>query len=119
MPILTGFMFTTLPLECKTQGNSIANLFYNIFGYFPAPFVYGFITSNTGGDQSRWGLGILMFSSIISCSLLLGAVYLVFKDRKLLNFNEQSMEMRMENHESLSSSYKSDEPTAELLKQIH
>jgi hypothetical protein len=48
---------------------------YNLFGYFPAPFVYGVIQNLTGGDESRWGmtfnfcmmLPVFIFVSVAIC----------------------------------------------------
>jgi hypothetical protein len=34
----------------------VANLMYNLIGYFPSPFIYGIVYEATGGEKSRWGL---------------------------------------------------------------
>jgi hypothetical protein len=51
----------------RTIANSIANLSYNLFGYLPSPFVYGFVCEMTGGEKSRYGIAVLMFTTILSC----------------------------------------------------
>lgn len=58
----------------KSSANSIANLCYNLLGYLPAPSVYGMISSVTGGSKSRWSMGCLLYSTIISISFLMWAI---------------------------------------------
>ena len=41
LPILTGVMLQTVPLDDRPRANSMANLCYNLFGYCPAPALYG------------------------------------------------------------------------------
>lgn len=38
---LVSFMLASVEAERRTTANSIATLAYNLFGYLPAPFVYG------------------------------------------------------------------------------
>lgn len=66
LPILTGILLTIVEPSERTIANSIANLSYNLFGYLPAPFVYGLVCSLTGGIKSRYGMGVLMFATIFS-----------------------------------------------------
>lgn len=56
MPVLTGVMITQVPYSAKTLANSIANLSFNLFGYLPAPFLYGCVYQYTGAGDSYWGL---------------------------------------------------------------
>jgi len=37
----------------------------------PAPQLYGMISEWTGGEKSRWSMAFLMYSTIITISLLL------------------------------------------------
>ena len=55
---MTGILINSVPPSLWTLANSIANLVYNLFGYLPAPFVYGIAYEMTGGEEakSRWGL---------------------------------------------------------------
>ena len=43
LPIITGVMITSVEPKLKSTANALANLAYNLIGFFPAPFVYGFI----------------------------------------------------------------------------
>ena len=69
---LTGMIINTAPLEIKAVSNSIANIFYNLLGYLPAPFMYGFVQSISGGNASRVGMMVLVMWTIVGnlCILL-------------------------------------------------
>jgi len=43
MPTLTGIIISSAPGGLKTLSSSFAFFCYNIFGYLPAPFLYGFV----------------------------------------------------------------------------
>ena len=43
VPVLTGYMIAQVPPNMRTLANSLANLFYNLLGFFPAPSIYGFV----------------------------------------------------------------------------
>ena len=75
MPVLTGILLNTAPPSLRTLANSIANLVYNLFGYLPAPFIYGLVYDMTGGEdkKSRWGIVAIESASILSSALLISA----------------------------------------------
>jgi MFS family permease len=81
VPVVTGILLTSVkPLE-RTIANSVANLSYNVLGYLPSPFVYGFVCTLTGGTQSRYGIGLLMYMTIPASLFLFLAT--VIHHRKL------------------------------------
>lgn len=43
MPAATGIMLNLVPQTMRTSANSLANFSYNLFGYVPAPYMYGVI----------------------------------------------------------------------------
>ena len=55
MPAATGIMLNFVPPNMRTMANSIANLSYNLFGYLPAPLLYG-IAYEYGGHGSHAGM---------------------------------------------------------------
>lgn len=66
VPTLTGIMLNSVEESKKTTANSLATLGYNLFGYLPAPVIYGFVSSR-GSDvilSSRYALGCIMYWSI-------------------------------------------------------
>jgi hypothetical protein len=52
-------MISSVPKSMRAVGNSIAQLFGNLLGFGPAPFLYGLVINVTGGDNSRWGMALL------------------------------------------------------------
>lgn len=67
LPPLTGIMINSVGDYEKSSANSIANICYNLFGYLPAPALYGLVASFS---NSRWALGMLMYSTIFTVGLL-------------------------------------------------
>ena len=77
MPNLTGILLNSVPLKERAIANSVANFFYNLLGYLPAPFLYGLVvqltpeyngTTDSKGNLinvSRGGMIVLMYASII------------------------------------------------------
>ena len=49
MPACTGIMLNQVPKDMRTIANSVANLCYNLFGYLPAPTIYGVVYEIAGG----------------------------------------------------------------------
>jgi MFS family permease len=74
VPVMTGILLISVNEHERTIANSISNLSYNLLGYLPSPFIYGFVCSLTGGDQSRYGIGLLMLMSL-PASLFLYLAY--------------------------------------------
>jgi len=60
MPGMTCVMLNSAPVAHKEVANSLTYFCYNVFGYLPAPVIYGLIRTYTGGDGSKWGLGFIM-----------------------------------------------------------
>lgn len=67
MPAVTGIMLNQVPASMRTVCNSIANLSYNLFGYVPAPYLYGHFQQQYGG---RSGLFTIQSFSLLSYLLL-------------------------------------------------
>ena len=84
-PGLTGLMISTIPNNYKEVGNSMTQLFYNIIGFLPSPFIYGLVTSYTGGEDSKWGLSVIILWSFFGfISLFIGHKYF-FKESPEIN----------------------------------
>ena len=74
-PGLTGIMIASIPENKKEIGNSISQLFYNLIGYLPSPFIYGLVCKYTGGSKSKCGLVVLVLWGV------LGVINLYFAKR--------------------------------------
>ena len=59
VPILTGYMLNTVPKNLQTEANSIANLTYNLLGFFPAPSIYGIVYQAKGSGNNRYGMATI------------------------------------------------------------
>ena len=94
-PGLTGIMIASIPENSKEIGNSITQLFYNLIGYLPSPFIYGLVCKYTGGSKSRWGLGVLILWGIF------GVLSLYFAKKYDLAFYDIENYNAMENEENI------------------
>ena len=74
-PLMTCVMISCVEPEMRANANAVANLSYNLFGYLPAPFVYGLITSYTGGEDSNVGLIVTFSQNIPVVILITGALF--------------------------------------------
>ena len=84
-------MISTIPDNYKEIGNSLTQLFYNLIGFLSSPYIYGLVTSYTGGEDSKWGLSVIILWSF------LGFIALLFGQRYLINEKgEISKEMFLE-----------------------
>lgn len=70
VPIVTGIMLSVVEPELRPQANALANMMYNMFGYCPAPFVYGWVQKMTGGETSKWAM-VMNFSLSVPCTFFL------------------------------------------------
>jgi hypothetical protein len=57
-------MISSVPKHLRALGNSTSQLAQNLIGFFPSPFLYGLVCRLTGGEESRWGMALLMFWSL-------------------------------------------------------
>jgi len=83
LPTLTGIMLNAVEESRRTTANSIATLIYNLFGYLPAPFIYGAVAEKGGGTEdaiywARGAMGVLMAWTLITTVFIVAA----FADHK-------------------------------------
>ncbi len=87
VPPITGIIISSLPIKLRGLGNSITNVFSNLLGYLPAPYIYGVIYENTKDTQKRMAFTCLMYYSLLGFILLSLATYFRYK-----NFNDKKPE---------------------------
>lgn len=83
LPLMTGIMLQQVDNYQKPLANSIANFSYNMFGYMPAPIIYGFLCTldpHNEENQSRWGMFALMYITI-PCFFCM--IIVLFKQKKV------------------------------------
>jgi sugar phosphate permease len=66
LPQVTGIMLNSVEESKRTPANSVANLCYNLFGYLPAPSLYGMVSSIVDNPKSRIPLGFLLYTTLFS-----------------------------------------------------
>jgi hypothetical protein len=81
MPVATGIMLNQVPQNLRTVCNSVANLTYNLLGYVPAPYLYGYVYQRYGQGKSHAGLYAIQVFGFMSFGLSM-----VFFVRKKLAF---------------------------------
>lgn len=73
LPPVTGIMIESVKSDQRASANSIANLTYNLLGYFPSAQVYGYIVGLTRKD-SKWPMGALLYSTVLTIGLLFAGI---------------------------------------------
>ena len=97
-PGLTGIMIASIPENSKEIGNSITQLFYNLIGYLPSPFIYGLVCKYTGGSQSRWGLVVLVLWGVLGVCSLYFARKFDFEFYEIENCNEMERQENIKDY---------------------
>lgn len=78
LPIMTGIIISCLPKSLAAPGNSLTTLFGNLFGYLPAPYVYGAFT-DLFHDKGQKGMIFTMWYSIVGVILIILAAFYRYK----------------------------------------
>lgn len=99
LPSLIGIIITSLPHHLRGSANSMTNLITNLFGYLPAPAVYGLIFENYKETNNRLAMQVIIYSSFIGCLLLVFAMYF----RYMQKAKEELMDISKERKTSLIS----------------
>lgn len=79
LPPITGIIITTLPRELRGSANSITAFFSILFGYLPAPFVYGIINKSLKETYPYLAMMIVMYWSLTGLIFLIIAAYYRYK----------------------------------------
>jgi len=82
MPATTGIMLNQVPPNLRTMANSVANFSYNLFGYLPAPLMYGYFYEMGGNKQSHLGLISIQLFTVLA---FLGFVVAYLRNRYVVN----------------------------------
>ena len=76
-------MLQSVQEERRATANSLATLAYNLFGYLPAPFVYGLFSDIFPADEKgshRVAIGVILYWSIFAMAMMMGAMILYLKN---------------------------------------
>lgn len=109
-------MISSVPRENRAFGNSAAQFFLNLFGFLPAPFVYGFVCKMTGGRSSLWGMAALMSWSVFGLINIFLAFMSDRKKREEIKVKKNELFVPILEGEKLSSISESSESNQEKNK---
>lgn len=70
MPNLVGITISSLKQEKRALGGSFTTFFFNLFGYLPAPFLYGLIYDLTKDSNDRLAYTICIYLTIVGVTLI-------------------------------------------------
>ena len=80
VPIMTGISISVLPRTLQVSGNSLQSLTSNLFGYLPAPFIYGVFT-DFYKDKGKFGMMFNMYYSFVGVGLLGIVTFIKFQEK--------------------------------------
>ena len=81
---LVGIMLNTVAPKRRTVANSMATLAYNLFGFLPAPFIFGLFSDMYPKNKEysmRLAIAIILYWSIVCAILTITAYVLILKRR--------------------------------------
>ena len=92
IPSTQGIIIACLPKDVQGSGNSFSIFFFNLLGYFPAPFVYGFIKDyfddkNDVKHGSRVAQRVCIWSTIGVCITI--AISTIIRYSKAKEYDEK------------------------------
>ena len=79
IPNLQGVMISSLKKHLRASGNSISNIFQNLLGFLPAPFLYGLIYQHTKDSDPKLAMALTLWYSLAGFSLIGLAMVLRYK----------------------------------------
>ena len=81
VPTMTGITISVLPRSLQASGNSLQSLSSNLFGYLPAPFIYG-VFSDVYKDKGKFGMMFNMYYSFVGVGLLGIVTFIRFQEKE-------------------------------------
>ena len=92
LPIIGGYIVSSIPREHKGAGSSLNLLITNLLGNLPGPILYGFLKDNFKDTNPRlpWKIIIHMFTFGFFASL--GSAYFRYKDLSQAEEEEKKLQ---------------------------
>ena len=68
MPNLTGMMLNTVSEPLKTSANALANMSFNVLGFLPSPYIYGYIadTGKVVGENKPQAMIVNLWMAVLA-----------------------------------------------------
>lgn len=87
LPGITGVIISSLPLEYRGAANSLTFFSSNLFGFLPAPTVYGFINDSLKTTYPPFAMMFCSYYSIVGVILISIATYFKYKSTPSIHSN--------------------------------
>ena len=84
LPVITGIIISCLPKHLAASGNSFTILIGNLFGYLPAPYIYGMFT-DVFKDKGQVGMVFTMWYSFVGVGFMGIAAYYRYRNWEVYN----------------------------------
>ncbi len=84
-------MISSLNKDLRATGNSLSNIFMNLLGFLPAPFVYGII-NDSAHPNKRVAFTVVLNYAFLGCLLLLISVIVRNRNFKENEENDNKVE---------------------------
>jgi len=90
IPIATGIMISCVPKDCQATSSSISQLIFNLFGYFSAPMITGFIMDRFNDEKLGfiWGMRVVFFSSSFAIIFIAASYFVSYGNYRRNVFGE-------------------------------
>ena len=84
IPVGTGIMISSVRKDCQAMSSSLSQLTFNLFGYFFAPILTGFIMDSFKDKKQGfiWGMRVIFWWVIFSLIFMVLSYVLVYKKYK-------------------------------------
>lgn len=79
LPVITGIIISSLPQSLTGSGNSFTSFVGNLFGYLPAPYIYGLFT-DFFHDKGKMGMTFTMWFSFVGVGFIILASTFRYKE---------------------------------------
>ena len=85
VPTCYGIMVSSCPTELQSASSAFGQIFFNMFGYFAAPIVSGYVIDQFEGERNglTWGYRLILWSNALAVIFLSCALCIAFlRERK-------------------------------------
>lgn len=89
IPNIQGIMISSLQPDLRAAGNSLSNILQNLFGFLPAPFVYGIIYEYSKSTQPKLAMIVVLSYSIIGVIFI--GIAMIFRYKYWEEFKKRGL----------------------------
>ena len=96
VPTCYGIMVSSCPKELQNASSAFGQIFFNMFGYFMAPILSGYVIDQFEGEIRglTWGYRLILWSNIFAVIFLAIALCIAFLRERKVQRKEKRIERR-------------------------